>query len=230
MPDAKDDNAVSAEELDLKQVRAGIDTLDLVILNAIKDRADLAAQVSKAKGGRHTFRPGREADLIRNLVRQSSLPASLVEHIWRVIIAHNLASQAELNIAVHDDVDTVAAAQFRFGRNVAATLTADSSDVIASVAARTAHLGVIPHWQDDADWLSALASHRAAGDDVYIAAYTHMHDDHKLRQCVVIASVLPDASSADQTLIMGDDNLSLRDGHHPDALGLLGIVQICDIS
>ena len=230
MPDSKDENALTAAELDLKEVRSGIDALDRVILDAITDRADLAAQVSKAKGGQHTFRPGREADLIRNLVRQTSLPASLVERIWRAIIAHNLTSQAELIIAIHDDQDTLAAAQFRFGRNITIIKASDPGDVMASVATGSANLGVVPHWQGDAGWLPQLASHRAQGDAVYVAAFTHMHEDHQLRQSVVLSSILPDASAADQTLMMGEGGLTQRDGHHPDALGLLGIVQICDIS
>ena len=230
MSASKNDHALGNGDSDLLKVRAEIDHLDQVILNAIQDRAALAAQVSQAKSGRHTFRPGREADLIRNLARASDLPSKLVEQIWRNIIAHNLTSQAGLKIAVLNTSNTRAAMTFRFGTNIQAMPFDAASDVIAAVAAQDAHLGILPEDQLKADWLDELHRRRNAGDDVFISAYTHMLDDHGLQQSVVLSSILPDPSQNDRTLIMQDGLLEQKEGHHTDASGIVGIVLICDIS
>ena len=68
-----------------------------------------------AKTGRHVFRPGREADLIRALVASSSLPPLMIEIIWRQMIANNITSQQRLKIAMLDDPAVHAAAGFCFG-------------------------------------------------------------------------------------------------------------------
>jgi len=230
MSASKNDHMPATNDADLSRVRAEIDQLDQVILKAVEDRAALAAQVSQAKSGQHTFRPGREADLIRNLAKTSDLPSKLIEQIWRNIIAHNLTSQAGLKIAQYDDSATMAAACFRFGTNYDATLSKTPQDIIAAIASGEAHLGILPDWEHDASWLQTLAQYRQQGEAVYIAAYTHMLDDHGLQQSVILSSILPDASMNDSTLIMDQDGPRFIAGYHPDHAGILGIIQICDIS
>ena len=230
MSSSKNDQALNDPNPDLGRVRAEIDKLDQTILKAIEDRAALAAQVSQAKSGRHTFRPGREADLIRNLVQHANLPSKLIEQIWRNIIAHNLTSQAGLKIALQDDRATMAAATFRFGTNYETIVSASADDVITAVASGQADLGILADWQADQSWLDVLHHHRQAGAGVYISAYTHMLADHGLQQSVVLSSILPDPSSNDTTLVMIENQLSEIQGHHPEQPGILGIIQNCDIS
>ncbi len=217
-------------ELDLQQVRRDIDKLDQTILHAIEARAALAANVSAAKSGRHTFRPGREADLISNLIRQSSLPPVLVEKIWRSIIAHNLTSQGGLVIACLDHDDITAAAAFRFGTNYDAHLFDAAGDVVTAVAMGDAQLGIVPDWSLDDSWLDRLAAYRRDGGDVYIAAQTHMLASHNLAQSAVLSSILPDPSVHDITLTIGAAGIETHDGYHPDTPGIVGIIQKCDIS
>ena len=230
MSSSKNDQALNDPNPDLGRVRAEIDKLDQTILKAIEDRAALAAQVSQAKSGRHTFRPGREADLIRNLVQHANLPSKLIEQIWRNIIAHNLTSQAGLKIALQDNRATMAAATFRFGTNYETIVSASADDVITAVASGQTDLGILADWQTDQSWLNVLHHHRQAGAEVYISAYTHMLADHGLQQSVVLSSILPDPSSNDTTLVMTENELREIQGHHPQEAGILGIIQNCDIS
>ena len=230
MSSSQNDRSTLSDGIDLNTVRAEIDKLDQVILNAIEDRANLAAQVAKAKNGHHTFRPGREADLIRNLTRQSHLPSPLLEQIWRAIIAHNLTSQAGLRIAMVDDAGISDAAQYRFGGNVIFQTHAAADDVVAAVAGGAAQLGIVPDWSSDNSWIAGLARRRVDGEAVYISAFTHMLDTLKSPPAVILSSVLPDPSSADMTVTITDGQLHQAAGYHSDASGLLGIYQICDIS
>jgi chorismate mutase len=230
MSTSKKDKTLSEAESGLQAVRAEIDSLDQVILRAIEDRAALAAKVLMAKSGQHTFRPGREADLIRNLARNTSLPAQLVEQTWRGIIAHNLSSQALLKIARLDTEAVAVATKFRFSTNHESSRYPLPGDVVDAVARGDVQFGVVPDWQEDDSWLSALKSHRQNGLDIYISAYTHMIARSNVQQAVIISTTLPDPSSADMTLAAEGGKLKMIEGYHPDMEGVLGIVQICDIS
>ncbi|MCE2516657.1 MAG: chorismate mutase [Alphaproteobacteria bacterium] len=219
------DPTLTTDQQKLSQVRAEIDALDARILNAIEERAALAAQVAAAKSGQHTFRPGREADLVRNLVASSALPPQLIERIWRQIIAGNLSSQAPLKITIPSSPDMRIAAGFRFGPGVALTEQRSGGEVVGAIANGSSDLGIVPHWDDDATWLDALIAARADGQHVFISAVTPLLEGHGIADGVVLASILPDPSQADVTVTSANGTLALTAGHHPQADGLLGIIQ-----
>jgi chorismate mutase len=230
MSASKKDKVLTNNEVGLQAVRAEINALDHVILHAIEDRAALAAKMSTVKSGPLKFRPGREADLIRNLIKNTSLPAELVEQIWRSIIAHNLISQTGLKIARLDIEAIAAATQFRFSTNYEAVLCTQADEVVDTVARGDAQLGVVPDWQNDGSWLGVLKTHRQNGLNVCISAYTHMLANQGFQPAVVISTILPDPSSADMTVVMDDTDIKMIEGYHPDMVGIVGIIQLCDIS
>ena len=215
------------DQKSLADVRSQIDALDRQILAAIEERAGLASAVVAAKTGRHVFRPGREADLIRALVASSSLPPLMIEIIWRQMIANNITSQQRLKIAMLDDPAVHAVAGFCFGTAIDSHEKQNARDVIEAVSSGTVDLGVMPHWQDDPTWLTDLGQ---TEDPVYIVAISPFLSGHQwagqvMQDGVILSSSLPDPSSQDMTLYLSDGALKTLDGYHSDQSGLLGIIQ-----
>ena len=218
----------SSGEDKLAGLRSEIDARDLKILRMLEERLSLSEEVSKAKSGDTAFRPGREADLIVNLMKQSQLPPRLVEHIWRGIIGQSLASQHRLKIAHGEDFTIVAATQFRFGGKYHFHLSNNASDIVDKVASGEVDLGVVPHWDDDSSWIATLGQHRQKDNEVYIASQTYLVTGHAYRQSVIIAPFLPDPSSHDRTIVVNEREVQMIDGHHEDAEGCFGMIQVID--
>lgn len=82
-------------EEQISDLRHKIDELDDKILDLIRQRMAVSAQVSKAKTDKSTiFRPAREAEIFADLSRKSAeLPAHFVRGLWRVIISASIAAQ-----------------------------------------------------------------------------------------------------------------------------------------
>lgn len=220
---------LTPEQENLAKVRAEIDALDQVILRAVERRAEFARQVSQAKSFQHTFRPGREADLLRNLLASTKLSPLMIEGIWRHIIAGNLTSQSPLNIATYSSDAVRASVDFRFGQNVTLTMFDDGESVVNAVASGACQLGAVPHWDADSSWLKPLHDQIASGGSVYINTITPFLSGHQIDDAVILAPILPDASAADHTVIIDDEGPKLIQGHDPQASGILGIIQTRDM-
>lgn len=217
----------SSDQEKLTEVRGKIDALDQQILSAIQDRAALAAEVVAAKSGLQIFRPGREADLIRGLVRQSSLPPQMIEVIWRQMIANNISNQQRLKIAMTDDDQMRSTAAFCFGSAIDGPIKPNAAQVITAIAKGDADLGVLAYQDGDVDWLDDLLGQ---DEKVYIMAITPFVQGQEIagmaiKDAVILSRQLPDASEADVTLSVEDGKIIEHDGYHADAGGLIGIIQ-----
>ena len=218
----------SSEQEKLADIRSKIDALDRQILSAIEDRAALASAVVAAKSGQHIFRPGREADLIRGLVAASSLSPQMIEVIWRQMIANNINNQQRLKIAMSDDGEMRSTAGFCFGAEIDPVIGSNVADVIDAVAKGDADLGVLPYGQDNRpDWCDDLSRQNG---QVFIMGITPFIKGQEiagtaLKDAVIVARQLPDASQADATLCVENGIITEHDGYHADAEGLVGIIQ-----
>jgi len=213
----------NAEDETLLRLRREIDGLDRIILDALEARDRLVREVGAAKSKRRIFRAGREADLIRNLIRSSSLDPFTIEVIWRQIIAASLNRQAPLTIAVTARAEQIEVARFRFGAARYKTSGA-AADVLEAVATGDADLGVLPHWTQSA-WWQDLARMRDADRKVYVSAITPYSEASGLEEGVVLAPYVPDPSARDMTLVHAEGAITEISGYHPDHPGLLGIFQ-----
>ncbi len=161
---AKADPKPAAPSLDA--VRARIDAIDAELLALVDERAALAKDVAVAKaaagdGGKFALRPGRETQLLRNLLskeRQAARP-SLVVRIWRELIGDSLSRQGPFHIAVfggRDPARAVEGARMRFG--AAPTLKSTPKPEDALAAARTlGGVGVLSLASDTPWWGRLLA-------------------------------------------------------------------------
>ena len=139
-------------DISLTDLRHDIDRIDeqmhelLIARSQIIDRL---IAVKKTEESGSAFRPAREADMMRRLVRRhrGTLPLDTVESIWRVIIATFTYVQAPF--AVHADMSAGDAlmrdsARFHFGFTVPFVPHIGASSIVEAVTESKGDLGLIP--------------------------------------------------------------------------------------
>ena len=143
----KDSNATA-----LKDVRAAIDRLDQSIQELISERARLAVHVRKSKGeSKHAvdfYRPEREAEVLRGIVRRNKGPLSDAEmvRLFREIMSACLAQQEPLKIAYlgPEGTFTQQAVNRHFGHSIHALSYNSIDAVFEQVQGGEADFGVVP--------------------------------------------------------------------------------------
>src|SRR5437868_15465786 len=119
--------AKSPEPPSLADLRKEIDRIDEAMHQLLIERGEIIDRLIAVKrnqdNGTSAFRPAREADMMRRLVKRhkGKLPLDTVESIWRVIIATFTYVQAPFS--VHSDVSLGESAmrdsaRFHFGFTV----------------------------------------------------------------------------------------------------------------
>ena len=91
----------------LADLRVDIDRIDAAMHALLMERGtiiDRLIAVKARQGGGSAFRPGREASMMRDIVRRHTghLPVDTVESIWRIIISTFTYVQA--HYSVHADI------------------------------------------------------------------------------------------------------------------------------
>ena len=117
------DTAHDSAAANLAALRQNIDRIDESVHRLLMERGEIIENLISAKakqGGGSAFRPGREAEMMRRLVKRHAglLPLDTVESIWRIIIGTFTYVQA--SYSVHVDVSAGDAAmrdsaRFHFG-------------------------------------------------------------------------------------------------------------------
>ena len=136
----------------LSDLRAKIDLIDAKMHRLLMERSSVVDALIAAKGttdGRPAFRPQREAEMMRRLVKrhQGNLPLATIEHLWREIVSTFTFMQAPFRIIVCYGSDPVAIhnlARFAFGFAVELVQASDPAELIAEIAATNNDLGLIP--------------------------------------------------------------------------------------
>ncbi len=150
----------------LNELRQEIDRIDENIHRLLMERGDIIDRLIAVKQTQETgsaFRPAREADMMRRLVKRHHgiLPLDTVESIWRVIIATFTYVQAPF--AVHADLAAGDAAirdsaRFHFGFTVPFVPHMGAASVVAAVSDSKGDLGLVPAFAaaGAGAWWSAL--------------------------------------------------------------------------
>lgn len=136
----------------LATLRDEIDRIDETVHNLLIERSEIIDRLIAVKGSQESgsaFRPAREADMMRRLVRRHKgiLPLDTVEGIWRVIIA--TFTYVQQPFSVHADLSAGDAAmrdstRFHFGFTVPFLPHMSAAGVVAAVAASRGDLGLVP--------------------------------------------------------------------------------------
>ena len=182
---------------ELTQLRDQIDKIDKTVLDLIKKRQQLSADVANAKPkGSPVFRPGRELSLLTRLTEMADAKtAPLISSLWRALMSASIITQKPDFKVGHIAATAAAAQQFSAGMmNVLAfgdaakgldALLSGSTDILliddAGLVSILNHLGV-----ESAVYITAVMPMvRAAGTSVI---------------CWVLVPSLPDRTNQDNAI------------------------------
>jgi chorismate mutase len=201
-------------------VRAELDRVDDAIHDLLMRRAGLVQQVAAlGASGKIPFRPGREASIIRRLLRRhsGSLPARALVRLWRELFAATTAMQSAFLITVCETAsDNAPRAQYvqtareHFGALTPLRIHRSPAHAIGEVSAGLAVAAVLPMPTEDETpgvaWWTALL-HRDE-PRIHVVArlpfWAPRSDGAPQVQALVVAAAAPDPSgdgSADRSLV-----------------------------
>ncbi|WP_160000539.1 chorismate mutase [Roseomonas sp. 18066] len=204
---------------DLASLRVEIDRIDDSLHDLLMRRADIVAHMaaSRVKGGAATFRPGREALILRRLLarHQGALPRAALFRLWREVIASSLAQQGNFAVAAvqgegNADSASVRLARAHFGLLTPLKLQATTNRALASVASGEAAVAVLPAPQDgekpEAAWWTQMETPRlriVAGLPFLAPPEPNGAAEAVLAapEAYAVAALVPDATGRDRSLL-----------------------------
>jgi len=136
----------------LDDLRKEIDRIDETMHALLMERGEIISRLIAVKRSEETgsaFRPAREAEMMRRLVKRhkGALPLDTAESIWRVIISTFTFVQSPFS--VHADLSAGDAlmrdsARFHFGFTVPFVPHMGAAGVVAAVSESKGDLGLVP--------------------------------------------------------------------------------------
>ena len=244
-------------QVTLATLRAELDRLDDQVHDLLMARARVVEQVAAlgAKGP-VALRPGREADIIRRLLARHTgkLPRLVLPRLWRELFAATTSMQGQYVVAVCETQPGggfVAAAREHFGMLTPLRAHRSPAQALAEVSRGTATVAVLPMPAEDeplsAAWWTALLQRDEPRIHVVarLPFWSPRPEGSPGVRALVVATVAPDASQRDRSLIglelpgemsrarltaaIAEAGLSLggsilrRDPHDPTARALLDV-------
>jgi chorismate mutase len=191
----------------LADLRKEIDRIDEAMHKHLIERGEIIDRLIAAKRSQDTgtsaFRPAREAEMMRRLVKRHKgiLPLDTVESIWRVIISTFTYVQAPF--AVHADLSAGDAlmrdsARFHFGFTVPFVPHMGAAGVVAAVSASKGDLGLVPAFDvpSAGAWWSAL-EFDSAPKIIARLPFVERPDHPAALPVFVLSRVAPDAMATE---------------------------------
>ena len=191
----------------LADLRKEIDRIDEAMHKHLIERGEIIDRLIAAKRSQDTgtsaFRPAREAEMMRRLVKRHRgiLPLDTVESIWRVIISTFTYVQAPFS--VHADLSAGDAlmrdsARFHFGFTVPFVPHMGAAGVVAAVSASKGDLGLVPAFDvpTAGAWWSAL-EFDAAPKIIARLPFVERPDHPAALPVFVLSRVAPDAMATE---------------------------------
>ncbi len=194
--------AKAPEKPNLADLRKEIDRIDETMHRLLMERGEIIDRLIAVKGSAETgsaFRPAREAEMMRRLVKRHKgiLPLDTAESIWRVIISTFTYVQAPFSL--HADLSAGDAlmrdsARFHFGFTVPFVAHMGASAVVAAVSDSKGDLGLVPAFAlaSAGAWWSAL-EFDAAPKIIARLPFVERADHPAALPVFVISRVAPDA-------------------------------------
>jgi chorismate mutase len=194
--------AKAPEKPNLADLRKEIDRIDEAMHRLLMERGEIIDRLIAVKGSAETgsaFRPAREAEMMRRLVKRHKgiLPLDTAESIWRVIISTFTYVQAPFSL--HADLSAGDAlmrdsARFHFGFTVPFVAHMGASAVVAAVSDSKGDLGLVPAFAlaSAGAWWSAL-EFDAAPKIIARLPFVERADHPAALPVFVISRVAPDA-------------------------------------
>lgn len=190
----------------LPALRAELDRIDDTIHELLIQRAKVVEFVAQS-GKPAAFRPGREASILRRLVRRhrGSLPPVTLTRVWRELLAGTTSMQGGLSLAVCDAEPGAGLTQLareHFGALTPLRSFTSPGQTLADVSQGNASVAVLPLPSDEDSWWVALLHHEPR---LHIIArlpfWKPRPDGAPNKQALVVAPTAPDASEEDRSFL-----------------------------
>jgi chorismate mutase len=191
----------------LANLRKEIDRIDEAMHQLLMERAGIIDRLIAVKrnedSGASAFRPAREAEMMRRLVKRHKgiLPLDTVESIWRVIISTFTYVQAPFS--VHADLSAGDAlmrdsARFHFGFTVPFVPHMGAAGVVAAVSDSKGDLGLVPAFDvaSAGAWWNAL-EFDSAPKIIARLPFVERPDHPAALPVFVLSRVAPDAMATE---------------------------------
>jgi chorismate mutase/prephenate dehydratase len=239
--DAPSAPATTAEEPPLQDgwpgglavLRAELDRIDDALHDLLMQRARVVEDVAKS-GKPSAYRSGREASIIRRLLRHHSgeLPPQTLVRIWRELLAGTTAMQGAFAVAVCEPDGGAAftqAAREHFGALTPLHAYGSPAQAMAEVSRGTAAVAVLPVPSEtdtarDAWWTALLQTDEPRVHVVgRLPFWAPRPDGAPTVQALVIATVESDASEHDCSLLGLELDLDVSRARLTAALAAAGL-------
>ena len=157
---------MTSDATTLTDLRDRIDAIDEEIHDLIMSRATLVDDIRKSKQGARGgyYRPAREAEILRRMVRRhrGRLPVQVAIRIWRELMAATVRLQGPFSLAVYSPDGSQALvdiARDHFGLSAPITTHHSAFGVVRTVRDGTATVGVlpVPEQSQEERWWPAIA-------------------------------------------------------------------------
>ena len=195
----------------LDDLRAEIDRIDDAMHDLLMRRAAVVEQVGELR--KVSYRPGREARIIRRLLARHAgpLPRRALGRLWREVFASHIAIETAFAIAVCDadaSGEFAAVAREHFGALTPLHVHSTPAQALAEIGAATVTAAVLPMPLEDeparaAWWLALLR-----GDEPRLHVVARLpfwasprSEGSASAQALVVAASPPDPSGHDRSLL-----------------------------
>jgi len=208
---------MSDDVASLDALRREIDAIDAALHDQVMRRAAVMQAVARSKdvaeaGSAAVLRPGREATVLRRLIRRhsGSLPVAVVARIWRELMSSAAALQAPLRVAVCAPSHSVAyfdLARSHFGSSTPMTLHRSASVVLRAISENPGTIGLLPLPQEgESDpWWPALVVEEQTGQTPRVVWRLPFFEAPGARfenlAALAVAVAQPEETEADGTLL-----------------------------
>ncbi|WP_458095275.1 chorismate mutase [Roseomonas sp. WA12] len=204
MPDPALSDPAAVQPAALAAARAEFDAIDDALHDLLMRRAGLSAQLSAQgmKMGGASFRPGREAMILRRLLARHAgpMPRATIARLWREVIASSLRLQSAFSVATMAGAETLA--RGHFGLDMPLRTHATPSRALAALSAGEASVAILPSPADgeppEAAWWISLDAPRL---QVVAALPFLMQPGQLLPSALVVAGFAADATPGDRGLL-----------------------------
>jgi len=203
---AGDHPGTNRPEPGLTALRAELDQIDDAVHDLLIQRARVVERVARAAKPA-AFRPGREASIVRRLVRRhhGTLPPASLFRIWRELLAGTTAMQGEFSLAVYDADPGAALTQLareHFGALTPLRPYRSAGQALADVSNGAASVAVLPFPADSNAWWVALLHHEPRLHVIgRLPFWRNRPDGAPSPQALVVAAAPPDASGDDRSFL-----------------------------
>jgi chorismate mutase-like protein len=192
----------------LDELRRRLDAIDDSIHDLVMERAGMVVRIAalKQSTGQPSFRPGREAEILRRLAsrHRGPFPLQSLVRLWRELLGGTVAIQGGFRVAVPDGQPGLwDLLRDHFGGYLPLLPCVDAAAVLAAVAKGSAHAGVLamPVADDPVPWWPLLVARR--GDGARIVARLPFADagNGRGRDAFVVGAAAADPTGDDRTLL-----------------------------